>query len=65
MVTGLQTKHQETESTLLYNGHCKDDYYRYKIAQQNNNLKEGWKTIIDLLDRSFGNTTLIKLRLIT
>ena len=36
--------------------HAKAEYYRKKIAQQNNNPKEAWKTINDLLGRSSNET---------
>ena len=41
--------------------HAKAEYYRNKIAQQNKNPKEAWKTINDLLGRSPSDTTVNKL----
>ena len=43
--------------------HAKAEYYRNKIAQQNNNPKEAWKTINDLLGRSSNETIINELPL--
>ena len=40
----------------------KADYYRNKIATQNNNPKEAWKTINSLLGRSFSDTSVDELK---
>ncbi len=42
---------------------AKADYYRNKIATQNNNPKEAWKTINGLLDRSFRDTSVNELKI--
>ena len=41
----------------------KADYYRNKIATQNNNPKEAWKTINGLLGRSFRDTSVTELKI--
>ena len=41
---------------------AKADYYRNKIATQNNNPKEAWKTINSLLGRSFSDTSVNELK---
>ena len=41
--------------------HAKAEYYRNKIAQQNKNPKEAWKTINNLLGRSPSDTTVNEL----
>ena len=43
--------------------HAKAEYYRNKIAQQNNNPKEAWKTINDLLGRSSNETIVNELKI--
>ena len=43
--------------------HAKAEYYRNKIAQQNNNPKEAWKTINDLLGRSSNDPTVNELKI--
>ena len=42
---------------------AKADYYRNKIATQNNNPKEAWKTINSLLGRSFSDTSVNELKI--
>ncbi|CAB3994585.1 Hypothetical predicted protein [Paramuricea clavata] len=42
---------------------AKADYYRNKIATQNNNPKEAWKTINRLLGRSFSDTSVNELKI--
>ena len=42
---------------------AKADYYRNKIATQNNNPKEAWKTINGLLGRSFRDTSVNELKI--
>ena len=41
---------------------AKADYYRNKIATQNNNPKEAWKTINNILGRSFSDTSVNELK---
>ena len=43
--------------------HAKAEYYRNKIAQQNNNPKEAWKTFNDLLGRSSNETIVNELKI--
>ena len=40
----------------------KEDYFRTKISNQNNNPKEAWKTINNLLGRSSSNTVVNELK---
>ena len=42
--------------------HAKAEYYRNKIAHQNKNSKEAWKTINDLLGRSPSDITVSELK---
>ncbi len=42
---------------------AKANYYRNKIATQNNNPKKAWKTINGLLDRSFSDTSVNELKI--
>jgi hypothetical protein len=60
MVTGSRAAWNKYKSTRnkanIALRQAKTDYFRTKISSQNNNPKEAWKTINNLLGRSPGNT---------
>ena len=66
MVTGSRAawdKHKSTRNKLnIALRQAKTDYFRTKISIQNNNPKEAWKTINNLLGRSPGNTVVNELK---
>jgi hypothetical protein len=63
MWTGMNIRHLETRSILPYElRQAKADYCRNKIATQNNNSKEAWKTINSLLGRSSSDTSVNELK---
>jgi hypothetical protein len=59
MVTGSRAAWDKYKSTRnkvnIALRQAKTDYFRTKISIQNNNPKEAWKTINNLLGRSPGN----------
>ena len=59
MVTGSRAAWDKYKSTRnkvnIALRQAKTDYFRTKISNQNNNPKEAWKTINNLLGRSPGN----------
>ena len=66
MVTGSRAAWDKYKSTRnkvnIALRQAKTDYFRTKISNQNNNPKEAWKTINNLLGRSPGNTVVNELK---
>jgi hypothetical protein len=66
MVTGSRAAWDEYKTTRnkvnISLRQTKADYYRTKISNQNNNPKEAWKTINNLLGRSSSNTVVNELK---
>ncbi|CAB4024997.1 RNA-directed DNA polymerase from transposon X-element, partial [Paramuricea clavata] len=66
MVTGTHAawdKYKSTRNNVnIALRQAKTDYFRTKISNQNNNPKEAWKTINNLLGRSPGNTVVNELK---
>ena len=66
MVTGSRAAWDKYKSTRnkvnIALRQAKTDYFRTKISIQNNNPKEAWKTINNLLGRSPGNTVVNELK---
>ena len=65
MVTGSRAAWDKYKSTRnkvnIALRQAKTDYFRTKISIQNNNPKEAWKTINNLLGRFPGNTVVNEL----
>jgi hypothetical protein len=66
MVTGSRAAWDEYKTTRnkvnISLRQTKADYFRTKISNQNNNPKEAWKTINNLLGRSSSNTVVNELK---
>ena len=66
MVTGSRAACDEYKTTrnkvYISLRQTKADYFRTKISNQNNNPKEAWKTINNLLGRSSSNTVVSELK---